>query len=223
MKKSLHLWCSILILTSSCNSIGKEEAKKNSLDSTLRELSASMHPNKGYSAPKGFMGIDWLVSKQDAINIIKAKDSVKIKRVFDYSKRGLSEMGVHIELTGFFAGQRVKEIELTFLMDKLCMGEVNFGIKEQDFISKIVKELNVKYGEPKFLAQPDYNTRNEYTWNFDTTNRYHQRGAPLVWLYEDEHLNLLLDYYSVDFNVFLDQINAIEKSKTEKSVKGKDL
>ena len=214
----------MLILISSCNSTDKKEAKKKSLDSTLRELSASMHPNYGYSAPKGFLGIDWLVSKQEAINIIKAKDSVKIKRVFDYSKRGLPEMGVHIELTGFFAGQRVKEIELTFLMDKLCMGEVNFGIKEQDFISNIVKELNVKYGKPKFLAQPDYsNTRNEYTWNFDTTNRYHQRGAPLVWLYEDERFILLLDFYSVDFNVFLDQVNAIQKSKVEKSVKGKNL
>lgn len=214
----------MIILLSACNSGNNQEVKKSSLDSTIRELSATMHPNKGYSAPKGFLGIDWLVNKQEAINFIKGKDSVKIKRVVDYAKRGVPDLGLHIELTGFFAGQRVKEIELTFLMDKLCLGEVNFGIKEHDFISKIVNELKNKYGEPKFLAQPDYsNTRNEYTWNFDTTNRYHQRGGPLVWLYEDEHFNLLLDYYSVDFNVFLDEINAIQKSKVEKSIKGKDL
>jgi hypothetical protein len=44
-----------------------------------------------------------------------------------------------------------------------------------------------------------------------------------VCLYEDKDFNLILDYYSVDTKVFLDQVDASKKAKEEKSVKGKDL
>lgn len=221
MKKTLFVFVINLLFAVACNNSQTEKVEKTKKDSILLSVSKSMdsikHPNKGFNAPSSFLGLSWLISKQEALMKLKHKDSLKIIRVFDYGKRGHPEIGEVIKLSGFFAGQRVKNILLTFYLDKFCVGEVNFGIKERGFKDNLVKQIESKYGKSKYNDE-----WHDYIWDFDNYNRYHKRTPFQIRLYEDNY-QLILNYYSVDSDVFLDQIKAIQKSQEEKSLKSHDL
>jgi hypothetical protein len=176
MKKDLFFLLLLTLSLGACNNRNNKEARKRiadsiSFDSITKNVEAKeridnytlydstidlKHPERKYSAPESFLGLNWLASKQEAIKYLKSKDSVKIIRVIDINKSVSPGLVVVIDLSGFFAGQKVEDIILSFYMDKFCTSEVNFGIKDQDFIKNIVKELASKYGKFKFNAQPNF-------------------------------------------------------------------
>ena len=215
MKKILLLF-GIVIFLLSCNNIETKkqltQAQKDSIQTQKDFIlldSVSKAESSKFPPPTGFLGIDWYSSKEEAIKLLKTKDSIQIKDVTN-----VGAMGVSLTLKGYFAGHKVKDILLIFYCDKFCNGSVNFGIQSSDFNEKFLNELNKKYGAGMKIKKG-------YVWNFYPFN---DNGAK-IYFTENEDLQQELYYIAPDETKYSERQNSEYHAMEKKDIriKSKEL
>jgi hypothetical protein len=208
MKKFMFFLCGFLFLLFSCDVQNKKDVNQRNIRDSIVMDSLSKAEMKIHPAPTGFMGIDWYTSKENAIQTIKKKDSVKIKRITD---EGLS--GEFMILTGYFAGHKINDVILTFYDNQFCSAFVSFGNQPDDFYEMMLSELQKKYGH-------GFDVKSGFVWDFHPF----EEGAKVT-LYKDKDYETNLDYDAPNIDKFRMKHDSIYHAKVKEGIKikNKDL
>jgi hypothetical protein len=114
-------------------------------DSLIKAIRAKM---PRISMPDGILGLKWQIQKDEAIKILKHKDSIKITLIDKED-----EYGQKIECSGWFAGKKTKKIILSFYSNKFCEADIDFGFCSQNFADTICSRIEKKYQKKGIKGQ----------------------------------------------------------------------
>lgn len=133
----------------------------------------------------GFLDLKWYATKQETLNYLKSINYLKVKE-----NSTLSGFDERIILTGKFANADVKQIQIVFYVDKMCIIYVEYGVKSNAFYEKLHDLLVEKYGKSiGFITE-------YYVWDFNDKSKIYLTEndgvtisyiSPLSNKYDKEH------------------------------------